>query len=66
MISVHGKVENTVGKGENAGYQHSFLLLQFFPRPSLRELLKVGILWYRVKVVIVWLKVTIDLVKDSL
>ena len=27
---VFGRVENTVGKGENAGYQHVLLFLQRF------------------------------------
>ena len=36
------RVENTGGKGENAGYQHFFLFPQCFPKPSL-GLLKLGI-----------------------
>ena len=28
-----GRVENTVGKGENAGYQHFLLFPQCFQRP---------------------------------
>ena len=43
------RVENIVKKGENAGYQHFLLYRQCFPRPSLSGLLKVGILWYRIK-----------------
>ena len=34
MISLLDRVENTVGKGENVGYQHFHLFLQFFPKPS--------------------------------
>ena len=34
MISLLNKVENTVGKEENAGYQHFLLFLQRFPKPS--------------------------------
>ena len=34
MISLFDRVENTVGKGENAGYQHFLLFLQCFPKPS--------------------------------
>ena len=43
MISLLDRVENTVGKGENAGYQHFPLFLQFFPKPSSLGSLKVGI-----------------------
>ena len=32
MNSLFDRVENTVGKGENAGYQHFLLFLQCFPR----------------------------------
>ena len=32
MISVSDKVENIVGKGENAGYQHFFLFPQCFQK----------------------------------
>ena len=45
MISLYDKVENIVGKGENAGYQHFLLLPQFFPKASSMGLLKVGIVW---------------------
>ena len=31
MISVFNRVENTVGKGENAGYQHFLLFPHCFP-----------------------------------
>ena len=30
MISLFDRVENTVGKGENAGYQYFLLFPQFF------------------------------------
>ena len=46
---VLGKVENTVGKGENAGYQHFLLFPQCFQKFSFPEVLKVGIVWERVK-----------------
>ena len=39
MISVFDKVENIVGKGENAGYQHFLLFPQCFPKASLLEFL---------------------------
>ena len=32
MISVHDRVENVVGKGENAGYQHFLLFSQCFQK----------------------------------
>ena len=39
---VLGKVENTVGKGENAGYQHFLLFPQCFQKFSFPGVLKVG------------------------
>ena len=45
MIFLLDRVENTVGKGENAGYQHFLLVLQCFPKPSFLGPLKVGIVW---------------------
>ena len=48
MISLFDSLENTVGKGENAGYQHFLLFPQCFPKPSPLWLLKVGIVWERV------------------
>ena len=44
-ISLSDRVENTVGKGENAGYQHFLLFPQCFTKPSSLESLKVGIVW---------------------
>ena len=44
MISVFDRLENIVGKGENAGYQH-FLFPQCFQKASFLGLLKVGIVW---------------------
>ena len=38
-------VENTVGKGENTGYQQFLLFAQCFQKPSLSRLLKVVFLW---------------------
>ena len=46
---VSGRVENIVGKGENAGYQHFLLFPQYFQKPSHLGSLKVGIVWERVK-----------------
>ena len=34
MIVLINTVENTVGKGDNAGYQHCLLFPQCFPKPS--------------------------------
>ena len=39
------RVENSVGKGENAGYQHFLLFLQCFWKASFLELFKIGIVW---------------------
>ena len=38
-----GRVENIVGKGENAGYQHFLLFPQYFRKASFSGSLKVGI-----------------------
>ena len=43
--SFFDKVENIVGKGENAGYQHFLLFLQCFQKSSFSGSLKVAILW---------------------
>ena len=43
MISVFDRVENILGKGENAGYQHFLLFPQCFQKLSSPVLLKVGI-----------------------
>ena len=45
MISLLDWVENTVGKGEVAGYQHFLLFPQCFLKPSSLGLLKVRIVW---------------------
>ena len=39
------RVENIVGKGENAGYQHFLLFPPCFQKISFSWLLKVGIMW---------------------
>ena len=38
-------VENVVGKGENAGYQHFLLFPQYFQKASFSRALKVGAVW---------------------
>ena len=52
MGIVLGRVENIVGKGENAGYQH-FLLFPCFQKATFSGSLKIRIVWQRVKLVIV-------------
>ena len=44
---VWGRVENIVGKGESAGYQHFLLFPQCFQKASFSWLLKVGTEWER-------------------
>ena len=41
--SLFDRVENTVEKGENAGYQHFLLFPKCFPKPSPLRSLKVGL-----------------------
>ena len=45
MISLFDRVENTVEKGENAGYQHFLLFPQRFPKAAFFGSLKVRIVW---------------------
>ena len=45
MIFVFDKVEITVGKGENAGYQHFLLFTQCFQKAFYSGWLKVRIVW---------------------
>ena len=40
-----GKVENIVGRWENAGYKHFLLFPQCFPIASFSGWLNVGIVW---------------------
>ena len=42
---VLGRIENIVGKGENAGYQHFLHFPQCFQKASHPGSLKVGIVW---------------------
>ena len=46
---VFGRVDNIVGKGENAGYQHFLLFPQCFQKASFQGSFKVGIVWERIK-----------------
>ena len=43
-----GRVENIVGKGKNAGYQHFLLFLQCFQKATSLGSLKIGIVFKRV------------------
>ena len=43
-----GRVENIVGKGENAGYLHFLHFPQCFLKASFSGSLKVGLVWERV------------------
>ena len=45
-------VENILGNGENAGYQHFLLFLQCFQKASYTGSFKVGIVWQRVNIFI--------------
>ena len=42
------EIENIIGKGENAGYQHLLLFPQCFIKPSFSGSLKVWIVWENV------------------
>ena len=42
VISLYDRVQNIMGKGENAGYQHFLLFLQCFQKASSTGSLKVG------------------------
>ena len=48
IIPVFDRVENIVGKGENAGNQHFLLFPQCFQKIFSSGLLKVGIVWLMV------------------
>ena len=52
MRFVFERVENIVGKGENAGYQKFLLFLQRFQKASYPGSLKVGIVRERIKLFI--------------
>ena len=48
-ISPFDRVENSVGKGENAGYQHFLLFPQCFLKPTSLGSLILGFVWQRVR-----------------
>ena len=45
IIHAFDRVENVVGKGENAGYQHFFFYSQCFQKASFPDTLKGVIVW---------------------
>ena len=45
IISVFNRVENTVGKGENAGFQHFLLFPQCFEKASFPDMSKGVTVW---------------------
>ena len=45
-------MENILGKGENAGYQHFLLIPKCFQKPPFSGLLKVGIVWQRAEKIV--------------
>ena len=49
VISILDRVENIVGKRENAGYQHFLLFPQSFEKVFLSGHLKIRIVWSRLK-----------------
>ena len=49
VISDSDRIENIVGKGENAGYQYFLLFSQCFHKPSFPEPLQVENVWWSVK-----------------
>ena len=53
IIVLIDRGENIVGKGENAGYQHFLLFPTTFQKASSSGLLKVGIVWERVNLLII-------------
>ena len=48
-ISLFDRIEKTVGKGDNTGYQHFLHFPHCFSKPSSLRLLKVGIVWKGLK-----------------
>ena len=44
-VSLFEQIENSVGKGGNAGYQHFLLLSQCIEKSNLQVLLKTGFVW---------------------
>ena len=45
MISFYDRVEDIVGNGENAGYQHFLLFPQYFQKASSLGSLRVRTVW---------------------
>ena len=57
IISVFDRVENIVGKGENAGYQHFLLFPQCFVKASFPDTPKGVIVWE-------WVNITVTCVPN--
>ena len=49
LIFALERIENSMGRGENAGYQHFLLFPQCFQKDTFSGSLKVMIVWLRVK-----------------
>ena len=64
-ISVFDRLENIVGKEENAGYQHFLLFTQCFQKASFWASLKVGIVWKRVKHLVVFNPLPHNMILDK-
>ena len=45
LVSICHRIENIVGKGENAGYQHFLLFPQCFQKLSVSKSLKPELVW---------------------
>ena len=59
------RVEKHYGeKGENAGYQHFLFFLQRFQRAHILGLLKLGIVWERVKSYWMWFQWQIYMIEQ--
>ena len=52
IISLSDRIENIVGKEENAGYQHFLLFPLCFQKPSFSGSFKVEIVWLRVNAIL--------------
>ena len=49
IVYVFDRVENIVGKGDNAGYHHFLLFPKYFQKPSCQRSLKAGTVWEQVQ-----------------
>ena len=58
-------MENNVGKGENAGYQHFLPFPQWFQKAAVPGLLKPEIVWFRVKMTNLEVSINCNLVSEN-